>query len=146
MTPARVPADHPLDPPSVNVLRASLALFSLHIATSVVASLALAAASIDLHPATRFFVWLVMSAAVGYGLLRRHGRYPSPATLALILGLAIFMILAMSVAASLRLNHSAEALTPQLAACAVNTIALLLVGAAGLQRARAIFIRSNPAR
>ena len=108
MTSAPVPRE-PADPPSVNVLRSSLALFSLYIATTVIVSLALAAASIDLHPATRFFIWLVMSAAVGYGLLRRHGRYPSPPTLGLILGLAIFWILGMSVAATLRLDDSAEA-------------------------------------
>jgi len=121
-------------------------LFSLYIATTVIVSFALAAASIDLHPATRFFIWLVMSAAVGYGLLRRHGRYPSPPTLGLILGLAIFWILGMSVAATLRLDDSAEALTPQLGAFAFNTVALLLVGAAGLQLARAIFSRRNRAR
>jgi hypothetical protein len=145
MTSAPVPRE-PADPPSVNVLRSSLALFSLYIATTVIVSLALAAASIDLHPATRFFIWLVMSAAVGYGLLRRHGRYPSPPTLGLILGLAIFWILGMSVAATLRLDDSAEALTPQLGAFAFNTVALLLVGAAGLQLAGAIFSRRNRAR
>jgi len=143
MTATPLPADPSLDPPVVNVLRASLALFSLYIATSVITSLALSAASIDLHPATRFFIWLVMSAAVGYGLLRRHGRYPSPATLGLILALAIFMILAMSVAAMLRLDDSIEALVPQLAAFAFNTAALFVVGAAGLQLARAIFSRRN---
>ena len=108
MTSAPVPRE-PADSPSVNVLRSSLALFSLYIATTVIVSLALAAASIDLHPATRFFIWLVMSAAVGYGLLRRHGRYPSPPTLGLILGLAIFWILGMSVAATLRLEETVDA-------------------------------------
>jgi hypothetical protein len=86
-----------------------------------------------------------MSAVVGHCILRRHGRYPPPATLGLILALAIFMILAMSVAAMLRLNDPTEALTPQLAAFAFNTVALFLVGAAGLQLARAIFNRRNRA-
>ena len=136
---------HPFDPPTVNVLRASLALFSLYIVTSVGASLALASASMALHPATRFFIWLVMSAAVGYGLLRRHGRYPSTATLGVILALAIFMILAMSIAATLRLSDSADALTSQLGAFAFNTASLFVIGAAGLRLARAIFTRRNPA-
>ena len=43
MTSAPVPRE-PADSPSVNVLRSSLALFSLYIATTVIVSLALAAA------------------------------------------------------------------------------------------------------
>ena len=47
MTSAPVPRE-PADPPSVNVLRSSLALFSLYIATTVTVSLVLSPAAVAL--------------------------------------------------------------------------------------------------
>lgn len=128
----------------VNVLVVSLLLCLLYLTATAVAAVALAAGSMTLHPATRLFIWFVMSAAMGYGLLRRHRGYPNARTLAVILALAILMIVAMSIGAMLRLGESS--LLTQVGALAVNASMLLAVGAAGLGTARVAYRRRHSVR
>jgi hypothetical protein len=128
----------------VNVLVTSLVLFFLYLTVTVVAAVALAAGSMTLHPATRIFIWCVMSAAVGYGLLRRHGDYPAARTLALVLALAILMLVGLSIAAMLRLG--APSLPTQVGALVVNALTLFAAGAAGFSIARVVFRRRHPVR
>jgi hypothetical protein len=123
------------------VLLASLSLVGLYLVITIVATLALSAADQGLHPATRWFIWLVLTTAVGVNLLRRHRRYPSPAVLALILALSIGILLAMSVAAMLRLAAGSGDLVPQLVSIAMNAAGLFVVGAAGLYLAQRLFAR-----
>jgi hypothetical protein len=115
----------------VNVFLVSLTLFGLYLIISMVTALLLSAASMSLHPATRLFIWLVLSAAVGYNLLRRYRRYPSLKSLALILALAIGMLLAMSIAAMLRLAEAGGGLGPEIASFALNAVVSLVSGRAG---------------
>ena len=131
--------------PTVNVFLVSLTLFGLYLIVSMVTTLLLSAASMTLHPATRLFIWLVLSAAVGYNLLRRYRRYPSLTSLAVILALAIGMLLAMSIAAMLRLAE-AGGLGSQLPSFALNAASFFAVGASGLLLARVLFFRMNRAR
>ena len=119
----------------------SLLLCLLCLTATAVAAVALAAGSMTLHPATRLFIWFVMSAAMGYGLLRRHRGYPNARTLAVILALAILMIVAMSIGAMLRLGESS--LLTQVGALAVNASMLLAMGAAGLGTAQVVFRRRH---
>jgi FtsH-binding integral membrane protein len=132
--------------PTVNVLLASLGLVGLYLIITIVATLALAAAQMGLHPATRWFIWLVLTTAVGFNLLRRHRRYPSPAVLALILALSIGILLAMSVAAVRRLAAGSSELGPQLLSFAANAAGLFVVGAAGLYLAQRLFNRRARSR
>lgn len=140
------PSTDPLPRPTVNVFLVSLTLFGLYLIISLLAALLLSAASMSLHPATRLFIWLVLSAALGYNLLRRFRRYPSLKSLALILVLAIGMLLAMSIAAMLRLAEAGAGFGPEVAAFALNALALFGVGASGLLFARVLFGRLNPSR
>ncbi len=129
--------------PPVNVLLVSLLLVGLYLIITIVATLALAAAGAGLHPATRWFIWLVLTAAVGFNLLRRHRRYPSPGVLALILGLSIGILLAMSVAAVLRLATASGDTAPQLLSIGTNAVGLFFVGAVGLYLAQFLFNRRS---
>ena len=138
------PAQQPSVRGQVNVLVVSLLLCLLYLTVTAVAAVALAAGSMSLQPATRLFIWFVMSAAVGYGLLRRHRGYPEARTLALILALAILMIVAVSIGAMLRVGESS--LLTQAAALAVNASMLFAVGAAGLGTARVVFRRRHSVR
>jgi hypothetical protein len=128
----------------VNVLVTSLVLFFLYLTVTVVAAVALAAGSMTLHPATRIFIWFVLSAAVGYGLLRHHGGYPAATTLAVILALAILMLVGLSIAATLRLGE--PSLTTHVGALVVNALTLFAAGAAGLGTARVVFRRRHSVR
>jgi hypothetical protein len=128
----------------VNVLVVSLLLCLLYLTATAVAAVALAAGSMTLHPVTRLFIWFVMSAAMGYGLLRRHRGYPNARTLAVILALAILMIVAMSIGAMLRVGESS--LLTQAGALAVNASMLFAVDAAGLGTASVIFRRRHSVR
>lgn len=128
----------------INVLVTSLVLFFLYLTVTVVAAVALAAGSMALHPATRIFIWCVMSAAVGYGLLRRHGGYPAARTLALILVLAILMLVGLSIAAMLRLGE--PSLPTHVGALVVNALTFFGAGAAGLGTARVVFRRRHSVR
>jgi len=131
--------------PTINVFLASFSLVSLYLVITIVATFALAAADGGLHPATRWFIWLVLTTAVGFNLLRRHRRYPSPAVLALILALSIAILLAMSIAALLRLADGSGDLAPQLLSFATNAVALFVLGAAGLYLAQFLFNRRSRA-
>lgn len=139
--------DRSADPPgpTINVFLASLSLVALYLISTVVATFALAAADGALHPATRWFIWLVLTTAVGFNLLRRHRRYPSPAVLALILALSIAILLAMSIAAVLRLADGSGELAPQLLSFAGNAAALFVLGASGLYLAQFLFNRRSRA-
>jgi hypothetical protein len=129
--------------PPVNVLRVSLLLVGLYLVITLIATLALASAGTGLHPATRWFIWLVLTAAVGFNLLRRHRRYPSPAVLALILGLSIGILLAMSVAAVLRLATASADTAPQLLSIGINAVGLFVMGVVGLYLAQRLFKRRS---
>lgn len=135
--------DRSADPPrpTINVFLASFSLVALYLVITIVATLALAAADGGLHPVTRWFIWLVLTTAVGFNLLRRHRRYPSPAVLALILALSIGILLAMSIAAVLRLAAGSGDIAPQLLSFFTNALGLFGVGVAGFYIAQRLFDR-----
>lgn len=131
--------------PEVNVLVVSLVLFFTYMISSAVVALGLSAAGMALHPLTRMFIWLVVTASVGFSLLRQHHVYPTRLRLGIILTLTIMYILFMSMSIILRLGD--DSLAPDMSVSIaldmlVNTVSLFSIGAFALWAANWAYERT----
>lgn len=121
--------------PEVNVLVVSLILFFAYMITSALAALGLSAAGMALHPATRMFIWYVVTASVGFSLLKRHHVYPTRLRLGIILTLTIIYILFMSISILFKVGEGSlsSGLTQSIVLDMVlNTLGLFLIGSFAL--------------
>jgi hypothetical protein len=124
---------------NVNVLTLALTLFFLYVILTALASFALALGAQALHPATRLFIWFVVAASTGWGLLRRHRRVPPRSQLWTALALAIATMALMSI--SLILKLAPERLATEALGMVVNSAALFAVGVAAFWSVEAVFRR-----
>jgi hypothetical protein len=121
------------------VLALTLVLVLLYTSATAVAPLVVSLPEGGLPPLIRLFVWFVVTASVGYALLRQHGRYPRQRDLLTALGLAVVTLCALRVALVLRL--APDRATGEAGLVVLAATVLFVVGTAGFAAASVLFGR-----